>query len=237
MDERALKQRLVDLAGAQYRASGRYAYYFARGKLTADPVFANILALGLIPDGARILDLGCGQGLLAAWLLAADRLRATGAWCPQWAPAPVGWRFRGFEFVPREVERARLALAERATVELGDVRSVQFEESDAVIILDVLHYMAPISQEQVLRRVRDSLSEGGVLLLRVGDAAGGLRFRFSRWVDQTKLLLMGRGWTQLHCRAVSAWIELLERLGFRSQAIPMSANTPFANVLLVAHPL
>ncbi|HEV7432418.1 MAG TPA: class I SAM-dependent methyltransferase [Steroidobacteraceae bacterium] len=237
MDEHELKHCLVDLAGAQYRSSGRFAYHFARGKLSMDPVFTATLVLGLIPDGARILDLGCGQGVLAAWLLAAGQLHTAGTWCPQWPPPPAGWSFRGLEFVLREVERARQAFGERATVELGDIRSVEFGPSDAVVIFDVLHYMAPSAQEAVLRRVRTSLSAGGVLLLRVGDAAGGLPFTFSRWVDQGKLLLMGRGWNKLHCRAIAAWIELLHGLEFRTRAIPMSANTPFANVLLVAHPL
>ena len=236
MDAHALKLRLLDVAGARYRSSGRYTYHFARGKLSRDPVFTTILALGLIPDGARILDLGCGQGVLAAWLLAAEELRGTGAWCPDWAPAPVGWRFRGCDLMLRDVERARRACGERAMVELGDVRSVEFGPSDAIVIFDVLHYMAPDAQEAVLRRVRASLSPGGVLLLRVGDAAGGLPFNFSCWVDQIKLLVRDRGWVKLHCRALSGWLEMLQWLGFRTKAIPMSANTPFANVLLVAHP-
>lgn len=54
-------------------APGRFAYHFARGKLGGDPVFLALLERGLLSDRARILDLGCGQGLLAAWLLAARR--------------------------------------------------------------------------------------------------------------------------------------------------------------------
>ena len=67
----SLARELVNSASEPYRACGRFAYHFARGKLARDPVFAAILSRGLLSGRTRILDLGCGQGLLAAWLLAA----------------------------------------------------------------------------------------------------------------------------------------------------------------------
>ncbi len=235
MDAQALKRRLLQAAVARYRTSGRFAYHFARGKLDRDPVFAAILAMGLIPGQARILDLGCGQGVLAAWLLAAEEIFVSGEWCPDWPPPPVAWQFHGVELMLRDVERANHAVGDRATVQLGDIRSAPFGAPDTVAVFDVLHYMDRDSQEAVLGRVRAALSPGGLLLLRVGDAAGGLPFRISRWVDQTVLLLRGHGWVQLHCRSIADWIGLLDRTGFRTKAVPMSAKTPFANALLVAH--
>ena len=59
-------------AAARYRPTGRGPYYFARGKLSGDPVFAALLRDGLIKDAARIVDVGCGLGVLAAWLAAAE---------------------------------------------------------------------------------------------------------------------------------------------------------------------
>jgi 2-polyprenyl-3-methyl-5-hydroxy-6-metoxy-1,4-benzoquinol methylase len=69
---------LLDAASEPYRSVGRFAYYFARGKLRTDPVYRAILEFGLLRGRARVLDLGCGQGLLAAWLRAAERQLATG---------------------------------------------------------------------------------------------------------------------------------------------------------------
>ena len=82
----ALRQRLLDRASAPYRAAGKFAYHFARGKLGGDPMFLALLQRGLIPDRSRILDLGCGQGLLAAWLLAARQLYDAGEWPAEWRP-------------------------------------------------------------------------------------------------------------------------------------------------------
>ena len=71
--------------------------------------------------------------------------------------------------------------------------------------------------------------------LRVGDAAGGLRFSYSQWVDKVVMLIRGHSLVTTHCRSVPQWLELLKDCGFDVQAMPMSQGTPFANVLLIAH--
>ena len=75
-----VRDRLVSRAANAYRASGHLAYCFARFKLRHDPFYSLLLFDGLIPAGARILDLGCAQGLLAAWLFAARQCYAEGVW-------------------------------------------------------------------------------------------------------------------------------------------------------------
>src|SRR5450631_571411 len=174
---------LLDAASAPYRSAGRFAYHFARGKLRTDPVYRAILELGLLMGRGRVLDLGCGQGLLSAWLKAAERCYERGSWPRDWPPAPRASSTRGIELMARDVERARRALGSASEVSQADIRSAAFGVVDAVVILDVLHYMAPQAQLQVLQRVRAALPTRGLLLLRVGDAAGGLRFRYGQWSD------------------------------------------------------
>ena len=236
MELPALRRCLVEVAARRYRHAGRFACYFARGKLGHDPVFPALLAIGLVPDRARILDLGCGQGLLAAWLAAAAQSHCAGEWYAGWPPPPSAWSFRGIELMARDVARANRALGALGTVEAGDILAVAFGEADAVVILDVLHYLDRASQEAVLKRARAALSPRGVLLLRIGDARGGLPFRIGNWVDQIAFFLRRRSWVRPQCRPLPEWIGLLDRLGFRTDSIPMSAHTPFANVLLVARP-
>ena len=54
-----------------------------------DPVFRHLLERGLIAPGARVVDIGCGQGLLASLLGAAAAMQARAA-----AGRPLGRRRR-----------------------------------------------------------------------------------------------------------------------------------------------
>jgi SAM-dependent methyltransferase len=224
---------LVDSASAPYRAAGRFAWHFARAKLRGDPVFAALLAQGLLAGRARVLDLGCGQGLLAAWLLAARALEAAGAWPRAWPPAPQPEKLLGVEIQPREVQRAHLAFGAQAQFVLGDIRHVDYGACDAIVMLDVLHYTDYAAQEAALARARAALAPGGLLLLRVGDADGGTRFALGQAVDRIVALARRGRLLRLWCRPLREWLDLLERLGFRARAVPMSAGTPFANFLLI----
>ena len=183
----------------------------------------------------HILDLGCGQGLLAAWLKAAVHCYESGRWPQGWPPAPKPRSTRGIELMIRDVERARAALGPECEISQGDIRSAEFGTTDAVVILDVLHYIGRQEQLQVLRRVRAALPASGLLLLRIGDAEGGLRFRYSQWVDKLVMLFRGHATVATHCRSADQWRKLLCECGFEVQATPMSQGTRFANVLMIAH--
>jgi cyclopropane fatty-acyl-phospholipid synthase-like methyltransferase len=135
----------------------------------------------------------------------------------------------------RDVERARAALGPACEISQGDIRTTEFGTTDAVVILDVLHYMTKDEQLQVLKRVRAALPARGLLLLRIGDADGGLRFLYSQWVDRLVMLLRGHSSVATHCRSAAQWRELLHECGFEVHATPMSEGTRFANVLLIGH--
>jgi SAM-dependent methyltransferase len=224
---------LIAAASAPYRSAGRFAWHFARGKLQGDPAFAAILAHGLLSDGKRILDLGCGQGLLASWLLTAHAAYRDGRWPHGWPRPPAPEQLTGVDFAAREVAWARTALGERARIVLEDIRRANYVSADAIVILDVLHFMDFAAQEAVLARARAALSPGGVLLLRVGDAEGGAGFALSKLIDRVVALLRYQRLPRLHCRPAREWRSLLGQLGFLTEALPMSQGTPFANVLLV----
>jgi len=233
----SLKNQLLDRATAPYRATGTFNYRWARGKLGADPIFPALAQATVIPDGARVLDLGCGRGLLAAWLLAAEQLAAEGRWSAGQAP-PRRLRFRGIDLVAREAECGNRALkplhGERVQLAGGDMRDADFADTDVIAILDALHYVSHAEQDRMLDRMRAALGPGGLLVTRVGDAGGGWRFAASRCVDHCMALAQGHRLARLHCRTLADWTTALRARGFTVQSKPMSAGTPFANVMLIA---
>ena len=234
MPTETLRKQLIDHASEPYRRAGRFAYHFARGKLGGDPMFFALLQRDLIPDQARILDLGCGQGLLAAWLFAARTLFAMGKWPRSWSAPPQPVDIRGIDLLAADVRRAQTALQAPARFEQGDMRYADFGQADVVVIMDVLHYVDPAAQDDVLRRVRAALAPGGLLLTRVGDAGAGFAFRLSNWVDRTVAFFRGTRLPPLHCRPLHDWVAALEALGFAVETAPMNGDLPFANVMLVA---
>lgn len=220
MAKRAREARaLTDAVAARFRPAGVFAERFARGKLARDPIYLRLLERGAIPDGARVLDLGCGQGLLLC-LLAESPSR--------------GLRLLGIERSPEGVRRARLALRGDGAIEESDLRVARLPESDAIALLDVVHYLEPRAQDALLDRIAAALAPGGVLLLRVCDDRQRVRAALTRAADRFGALFRGELVWRLHGRSAASWLAALERLGLRATAEPASQGTPFANVLITA---
>lgn len=228
------RRTLLDRATDPYRSAGLFAWNFAKGKLKSDPAFFGLLEQGLIPDAGRLIDLGCGQGLLASWLFEARKLYESGNWPAQWPAAPKLESIWGLELMPKDIHRARAALGSRARFELGDICTADFGKADVAIILDVLHYISYEAQEDVLRRIRASLPIGGTFITRIGDAAGGLPFHYSNWVDRTVFFLRGHRLNRIYCRTTEEWLEILKHHGFSAETLPMHKGTPFCNIMLIA---
>ena len=225
---------LFEAATAAYRHAGIYAWNFSRGKLRHDPVFFSLLRRGLLPQRGSLYDLGCGQGVLLSLLGAARQTFDSGRWPAGWPPPPKQLEMHGIELREDRVQAARKALNGAARVALGDIRAVAFAACHAVVILDVLLYIEPAAQRQLLARVAAALQPGGVLLMREADAGAGLPFHITQWAERLIGMARGRLWQTLYYRRTGEWISLLEEIGFSVTVETMSEGTPFANVLFVA---
>jgi SAM-dependent methyltransferase len=227
---------LIDAASRPYLAAGRYAYHFARNKLMHDPVFVALLRSGRISDRARVLDLGCGQAVLASLLLAAHERFRSGLWPAQWAAPPSGLQLHGIESEERLARRARVTLGNRATVHIADLHDAPLPEADIVVMIDVLHYLNTDAQVAVLERVAASLRGGGLLMLRVANPEAGWKFQAGKAADRFGSLLSARTLPKHHHRRTGDWLRLLGGLGFDAGIDASGAAASFANVLLWARP-
>jgi SAM-dependent methyltransferase len=227
-------QLLIDSASEPYQQADKFGRHFARGKLTADPFFAAIFKYNLIPDHQRLLDLGCGQGLLAAWLVAAQALFNRGCWTDTWSPPPKVGQIEGIDLMPRDIARAKRALGEQAQFRVGNICEVEFLRADVIVLMDVLHYLNYEDQERLLQKIRAAITAEGVFITRIGDTSAGLPCLFSQWVDGIAAFARGHQLPKFHCRSLSQWQELLTAQGFSTQTMPMSEGTLFANTLIIA---
>jgi SAM-dependent methyltransferase len=228
---------LRERASRPYRSSGRLAWHFARGKLRHDPYFVAVVERGLLPREGRLLDVGCGQGLLLAMVCAARKLHASGTWPADWPPPPERLVLSGIELDSRRVEIARRALGEldpAIEVTRGDMRDAAFPRCSAMTLIDVLFYLDARSQDRLLEKAARALAPGGVLIMREADAAAGTRFAVTRWSGHLDSFLRGGCRRARHYRSAGDWQSALERLGFTVQLAPMSQGTPFSNILFVA---
>jgi len=229
---------LLDAACDPYRSAGRWAWHWARGKLGRDPVFRGMIERGDLPTRARVLDIGCGQGLMASLLQATADAAQRGAWPAVWPAAPSATAYTGIELMAKDVARAQAALqglALQPRFVNADMAQATLPECDVVVILDVLHYVDHAVQETVLERVRSALQPSqGRLLLRVGDADRTRGFAVSQWVDRVVTMARGHRVPPTFGRPLVAWVKVLEGQGYTVRTVPMSQGTPFANVLLVA---
>ena len=225
---------LLDAAAHLYLGADEFDRRFARNKLRLDPVFFALLQGGLLPDRGTLLDLGCGRGPLLALLVAARDQFSRGQWPPGWPPPPLNLTLQGIELNPDHAGVARRALIDQARVTRHDIRDAAFPPCSAVVLLDVLIFLEERDQRRVLERAAAALEPGGLLLVRDADAGAGLAFLVTRWSVRLPEILRGRLRNRLHYRGAVQWTGLLEALGFTVTAAPMSAGTPFANMLFVA---
>jgi SAM-dependent methyltransferase len=143
---------------ARYR-SWPNLYYYAIGKIALDPAYP-VVARALRDSQRPLLDLGCGVGLLAAYL------RANGHVAP---------------ILGLDVDEQKIAIAQKV---LGEDNG-KFHVADAlnfpehcgdIVMLDVLHYFSDEDQQRLLKKIATSIAPSGVALVRLALEERNWRF-------------------------------------------------------------
>jgi uncharacterized protein (DUF2062 family) len=232
----ATVEALIEATTRRFLDAGLIQCEIVRGKLRHDPVYFALLRDGALPRRGRLLDLGCGRGIALASLVAASDQLEQSAYPEGWQ-APPSLQLLGVEADPCRAAAARAALRGRAAIETADLLGTPLPQVDAVLLIDVLHYLPPAEQQLLLSRIAGVLPAGGRLLVREADAGAGWRFLAVRASERLAALwrLDWRRWRQgFHYRPQAEWLDLLASRGLCAEARPMGMGTPYANVLIQA---
>jgi 2-polyprenyl-3-methyl-5-hydroxy-6-metoxy-1,4-benzoquinol methylase len=193
------------------------AYSLARFAIMR-PKLLSVMDL-LLPDEGRILDVGCGFGLFAAYF-------------GQTQPAR---RIVGVDPSAKRIDLARhvattLGLRDHTFV-VGDVRVAAVEGPfDAVYVLDVMHHLPREDQARVLERLRSLLVPGGILVLKDITTEPRFGLLFTELLDRLMV-----GWNEpLAYRHHREWGEMLTGLGFKVRMVRVPDVLPYPHVVIAA---
>jgi 2-polyprenyl-3-methyl-5-hydroxy-6-metoxy-1,4-benzoquinol methylase len=182
------------------------------------PKILSVMDL-LLTDEGRILDVGCGFGLFAAYF---------GQTHPRRRIVGIDPNARRVELARRVATRLDLRQHE---FQVGDVRDCSVEGPfDAAYVLDVMHHLPRDDQRGVLERLRGLLVPGGVLLVKDITTEPPFALHFTAALDRLMV-----GWNEpLSYRHHREWAEILTELGFKVRMVRVPDVLPYPHVVIAA---
>ncbi len=197
-------------------------FIWLRWKMTPYARIASAL-----PSRGRVLDLGCGHGLLAIMLCTSSDER----------------EIIGIDHDASRVRLAGNAMARsandrRSTFEVGDLERALSKFADrslaGIAMIDVLHYFDSEAQNALLQQAARVLEAGGVLAIREVDSDGGVAATWNRLYENaaTRVGFTRSARRQLQFRSAGAWTKMLEGAGFTVSSEPCGSPI-FSDVLFI----
>ncbi|SEW22986.1 1-acyl-sn-glycerol-3-phosphate acyltransferases [Chitinophaga sp. YR573] len=173
----------------------------------------------LLPENGRILDIGCGYGFLSYMLQFMSPNR----------------QIMGVDYDEDKISTAQhnYIKSERLNFAYADITNYTFDNYDAFVISDVLHYLPSDDQEKVLAECINHLNPGGVIVVRDGDLNLEKRHERTRLTEffSTKLIGFNKTQNELSFFSSTRMREIVTRYGATMEQIDNTKYT--SNVIFI----
>lgn len=116
-----------------------------------------------LPQVGTILDLGCGEGVIARYLATNSKRKVIG--------------------VDLNKSRIQQTKLKNLSFEHADIRTYDVKSADGVVLSDVLHHIDFQNQEKVLKNISKGLKRNGILIIKEIDTRDAIRGKLSRFWD------------------------------------------------------
>jgi 2-polyprenyl-3-methyl-5-hydroxy-6-metoxy-1,4-benzoquinol methylase len=174
-----------------------------------------------VPDAGRVLDLGCGHGLVSFYLALSSSRREV----------------HGVDIDPHKIALARSAArapgAPDVTFDVVEPGVLPDGPWDAVVIADVLYLLGPVARRELLAQASARLAPGGILLVKETDTTPRWKHRLAAAQEQvsTKLLRITAG-TDLDFASSQELEAVLAGEGLRTEVVRLDRHQVHPHVLI-----
>lgn len=156
----------------RFRHLEAYPRLFARFKIMIDPMFKELHRY--VQNPRRVIDIGCGYGIPATWLL-------------EIYPKA---KIYGLEPNEDKVRIAAQVIGNCGSIQIGRAPNLPAIEGlvDTVLMLDMLHLISNEELKLVLERIYQKLASDGTLLIRA-TVPSDKKVPWKRWIESIRLKL------------------------------------------------
>lgn len=171
-----------------------------------------------VPDNGKIVDLGCGDGILGNYLALSSKKR----------------NVVGIEFNKKRINEANKGLANTKFV-YGDILKSNFTKADAILLIHVLHHLESYKdQEKLLTKCKERLNRGGKIIIAEIIERPLHKFLFTALTDFLIVPILFEGRlinTMVHFRTLDKWKKLFKKMGFKYKYSLNHQDMPFSHAI------
>ncbi len=116
-----------------------------------------------LPQNGKIVDLGCGQGIIASYLARVKSRQVAG--------------------IDNDKLRLPKSTQKNLTFSEGNLNTIRLPSIKGAVISDVLHHLNRDDQKNLIKKIYHALENNGVLAIKEIDTEEFVRSRLSRFWD------------------------------------------------------